>query len=617
MSRLTPMQYTILADRLEYAFQPIVNIHTGAIYAFEGLLRRVDEAGFPSIPHFFDQMYNDHQLDRMHQLLFEQAYAKIRQLSFFDEIKFFYNIDSRLFESHEIQPHQFIGGDLISDLARGKICLEITEHNNLVCSNLLKEKIRRIRTTGCSLAVDDFGTGFSGTHLLYYVEPEYVKLDRFYIDGIENDTTKRMLAASMVKMAHLMGSRVIAEGVETKAEYFCCKSIGCDLLQGYFVQKPTLAVEDLQRNYQKIYDLTLHDKRKETGKGASLINAEIKYIEPIHYDTKLVAILDMFKNNRQCTYFPVINQNNEALGIIREEAIKEFSYQEYGRYLMMNPTFKKKIDHFITKIPIVDIHTPIEEIIEAFSAHDYLEGIVITNNMKYIGFLMAQSLVRIINEIKLAEAADRNPLSQLPGNKMIYEYLSLALKDTKKHYCIVYFDFDHFKVYNDKYGFRQGDRAILLFSELLKSKTQTGERFAGHVGGDDFFMGIKEEPLSSVVKEVAKIAKKFKTSVESFYDPKAIADGCITGKDRDGTVRTFPLMSVSAAVLSLPIVNDRLQTPEDIGNIMAGLKKGAKQAPDKICVAKLNLFNSVDPTADDGSSPHVKIVETQGVLNTN
>lgn len=152
--------------------------------------------------------------------------------------------------------------------------------------------------------------------------------------------------------------------------------------------------------------------------------------------------------------------------------------------------------------------------------------------------------------------------------------------------------------YNDTYGFRQGDRVILLFAELLKAHTLTRDRFVGHVGGDDFFMGIKGQSLDAVVAEIHTIGRRFQTNVESFYPKEAVERGCIEAKDRDGREQRFPLMTVSSAVLELPAQMHRIYSPEEIGELIAEMKKAAKQSPDKLSAASLNHFDG-DPAAHD------------------
>jgi diguanylate cyclase (GGDEF)-like protein len=592
LSHLSATDWNRVLDTVDYAFQPIVNIHTGAVYGVEALIRRVDEAGFKSIPLFFDQACRDLHLDHVHQRLFNIAYGKFQLMPWADRIKLFYNIDSRLFHAEKFLPETMFDALAGSRLPNGNVCLEITERHQVCDADNLPAKMKRLRKTGCQIAVDDFGAGFSGTQLLYYTQPEYVKIDRFYIQNIEKDANKRMLAESMVRVAHLMGSRVVAEGVETDMEYYCCKNIGCDLLQGYLVQKPTLEVCDIRPSYDKVDALRRSDRRSGLRKDIPLIKAEIEFIDAIDCDIEPDRILEMFRKHPHRPFFPVTRKNHEAMGIVHAEKARSFDRSSSRCDTRSGPAPGRTIDEFMRKIPIVDIHTPVDEILETFSAQDNPEGLLITRSMKYVGFLSAHSLIRIIHEKKLAQAADQNPLTRLPGSKIIYEYLSQVLHDTHKTSVIVCFDFDHFKPYNDTYGFRQGDRVILLFAEMLKKQTQSADRFAGHIGGDDFFMGVTGRPFDALVDEIRGMRETFRSDVESFYAPDAIARGCIRKRDGAGRLKSFPLMTLSAGILELGLPHHHFHTPEEITNIMAGMKKEAKRLPEGICTARLNTCST-------------------------
>lgn len=603
MQNATESDWQAILAQTDYAFQPIVNIHTGAVFGYEALLRRVESAGFETIAALFDQAHREAVLPAVHEALFRKAVQKFSALAWADQTKLFFNLDSRLFTCSAFPCEVDVRLPQNLPYPGDTVCLEISERHEICGADRLKEKLARLRKMGGRIAVDDFGTGFSGLPLLYFTRPEYIKIDRFYIQDIEKDPSKRMLAASIVNIAHLMGSLAIAEGVETPMEYYCCKNIGCDLVQGYLVQKPQVETRHLRRRYETIHDLTTNDRRNAGRLDKSLIQSEIAYIDPIAYGTELVSVLDRFKENRSNTFFPVVNRNNEALGILREERLREFAYSEYGRSLLANRSIEKTFDDFMTKIPMVDIHTPLEKTLETFSSIEHIEGILVTNDAKYVGFLSAQALIKLINEKNLATARDQNPLTKLPGNEMIYEYVSKALADNSDSYGLVYFDFDHFKIYNDTYGFRRGDRVILLFAELLKQHTQSPDRFGGHVGGDDFFMGVKGVPLDVLVREVRAMAETFRSNVESFYDAEAIRNGCILGRDREGQECCFPLITVSAALLELPERVHCIYSPEEIGSRMADMKKRAKRSADKLCTASLRHFGgrAAVPVEDGGS----------------
>ncbi|MBN2232844.1 MAG: GGDEF domain-containing protein [Deltaproteobacteria bacterium] len=589
---------------VDYAFQPIVNIHTGVCHGYEGLLRNVEQAGFPSINAVFDQAYEDHSLVPVCTILREKVLEKYVTIPWARETKLFYNIDNRTFEENGNPGPQTEGAQSMLKrfgLTNGVLCIEISERHPLPDMEAAMFRMNRWRKSGFQIAVDDCGTGFSGLQLLYYLKPDYVKIDRFFIRDIERDQTKRLFVASIVNIAHLMGATVIAEGVETEKEYYSCRNIGCDLVQGYLIQYPSRDIGDLRRCYDEMTRLGAADRRYRDSKDHELIQQEIEYIEPISAATPLLRVLDIFRQSTSQTFFPVVNERREPQGIIRESAIKDLAYSRYGRYLLENRTISMSLDGFIGRLPTVDVYSSAEKLVDLYAMNSKIEGVLVVDGMEYIGFLSAQSLLKILNAKNLALARDQNPLSGLPGNKLIYEYVSRALLDRDVSYALVYFDFDNFKAYNDTYGFRHGDRVILLFTELLKSRSQDAERFAGHIGGDDFFMGIRDLAAARVRDEVVEIIEIFRRDVESFYDPDAIRRGFILAKDREGGMRRFPLITVSAAVLILPPGMNRIYSPEEIGNLIAGAKQEAKRSPDKMCIRSLKHFTGKESPGEFGA----------------
>lgn len=586
MLHLTAADWHRVLDRLDYAFQPIVNIHTGAIYGVEALIRGLEGSGFTSIPLFFDAVFDAGDPSAVNRGLFDVALARFARIPWAGQIRLFYNLDSRLFHVDRCLPHELFTAVKAARLPRGAVCLEITERHQVCTADNLPMKMQGLRNMGCRIAVDDFGAGFSGTQLLYYTHPEYVKIDRFYIQNIEKDTRKRMLAASMVRLAHLMGSLVVAEGVETEMEYYCCRSIGCDLLQGYLVQKPTLDAAEIRLKYEAVDALRISDRRAGARGDVQRVESEIEALGAVEGHADMARLLDMTRSHPGRPFVPVIGEGREPLGIVRAASLETAGCIEpvstrSGRPEVVPPAAAD----LLTRIPVVDIHTPIEEIIDRFAAQGSPEGVLITRSMKYVGFLSAHAILRILTEKK--PTLDQNPLTGLPGSRKVYEYLSRSLNGGPRPRVIVRFDLDRLKRYNDTYGFRQGDRILLLFSDLLKQHAPGADRFTGHLGGDDFFMGASGRPLESVVEEIRSMRERFRSGAESFYDPQAIARGCLEARRRNGGVERFPLLTMSAAALELALPEPHFHTPESIGALLSDLMKEAKRLPEGIRAARL------------------------------
>jgi diguanylate cyclase (GGDEF)-like protein len=169
-----------------------------------------------------------------------------------------------------------------------------------------------------------------------------------------------------------------------------------------------------------------------------------------------------------------------------------------------------------------------------------------------------------------------NPLTGLNGNLEIQrDIASRIAKGTG--FAVIYADLDNFKAYNDVYGFSNGDRIIVLTADILKDQVGlfgNAEDFVGHIGGDDFIVVSTPDRAEQICEEVIA---DFDEKVLNFYNEEDRSRGCITTKNRKGEVDTFPLMSISLAVVS----NERreINSYVEVGDIVADVKKKLKTMP--------------------------------------
>jgi diguanylate cyclase (GGDEF)-like protein len=579
-------RWLAIAQHLDVALQPIVNIHTGRCLGYEALLRGTEAAGFSSIHAFFDACAADKCLAEMEILIADLALRKFAGLPHHRDLKLFLNIDGRTLT--QLGPYGRGLRQVLrsTGLAESALIFEISEHHAFTNTPQGREALNALRALCGKIAVDDFGAGYSGMPLLYFAQPEYIKIDRFFIDGIKHDSRKKLFLSHMVNVAHLLGILVVAEGVETEAEFYICKDIGIDLVQGHLIQPPMIATQNLLPVYPAVETLASRDRRKGGG-DQKLIAQWIEPIDPIVFGVDMTAVFDRFRLDKTSTFFPVVDEHHEPMGIIRELDLKDYTYSLYGKELMSNKAFGRKLKDFVWKCPVADIHTRAESILDVFStASEDSEGIIIIDDNKYVGFLSARSLLRVISEKNLALARDQNPLTKLPGNNLINDYLGRALTEADASYVVAYIDFDNFKPFNDTYGFRQGDRAITLFADIMRSDLPKQDTFIGHVGGDDFFAAFRNIPFSTAETMVRHAIDRFRHDVESFYDEDARRAGCIMAKTRDGDVRRLPLLSASAAMVLIP-AGQALASLDELSTLIAELKKEAKAAPNKLAVGRI------------------------------
>ncbi len=461
-------KWTTIISKLDYAFQPIVNVKSGKIYAVEALLRNYHEAGgFYSIFNLFDEAFHDAMLYQLDLELRAMALKKFSKIEI-ENLQMFYNLDNRIMYMPDFTTGNT--SNILEELNFDKksICFELSERGTLQDPSSITNMVTRYQQEGYDIAIDDFGTGIAGLQLLYYAQAKFIKLDRFFIQNIQKDAKKRLFCSSIINMAHIMSMKVIAEGVETKEEYLTCKDIGVDLVQGYLIQKPKTDISKIRMKYHYISDLYKNDQRSYT---TNIVDkSKIEIIEPLKLDATLNDLFEYFKNHPTNTFVPIIDKIGQLYGVIYEKDIKELSYSQFGVSLAKNDKTNEKLKKFIKDTISSEITWGVDKILEIYNMDTSSSyGIFITKNSQYYGFIDVNNLLAISYNRNIEIAKDQNPLSKLPGNRQIELYITNALHcEENKTYHIVYFDFNDFKPFNDIYGFRQGDRAIILFTDILK-----------------------------------------------------------------------------------------------------------------------------------------------------
>ena len=127
-----------------------------------------------------------------------------------------------------------------------RVELELTETAIMADPESALAMLRKIASTGVRLAIDDFGTGYSSLAYLKQLPLDVLKIDKRFVDDIPHDRSGMEIAATIIAMAHTLGLRVLAEGVETEAQLAFLRDKGCDGIQGYLMRKP-LPAEEFQR----------------------------------------------------------------------------------------------------------------------------------------------------------------------------------------------------------------------------------------------------------------------------------------------------------------------------------------------------------------------------------
>lgn len=561
---------------LENAFQPIVEVATGSVFGYESLLRGQERIGFTSPPALLDEAHQTGQLLSLEQMMSGRALAKFATLPEYSSTTLFLNLDVRLIR----QGHEFLEKVLhhlrASGIAPSSVCFEFSERFDNTSVPEFADLVADMRKAGFKLAIDDFGVGHGEMKLLCDFPVDYLKIDRHFVSEIDRNPRKRHLVKNIVNIAHTLGIRVVAEGIETESEFLACREYGVDLVQGYFIARPTTFLTELQPAFPHLADIG-RTRRSSQSLDEILIRKQIEKLPTVFESDAIDSVFELFRRNPRQAFFPVLNANGEPRGVISEYHLKEFIYQPFGRDLLKNKLYERSIAHFVEPAPIIGLDAEAEELMSLFANMENSACVILTENMRYAGVVSAAALIKVVNEKQLKIAQDQNPLTSLPGNRAVRDFMQEAGRDDEESRFFCYCDFDNFKPFNDHYGFQKGDHAISLFAALMKRYFFSEGDFLGHIGGDDFFIGIRDWTRGELDEILERLLSDFHGDVIELYSEEERASGRIRGHDRSGRERDFPLLRCSIGVLELP----KGLLLDDIGRIsveIAAVKASAKES---------------------------------------
>ena len=121
--------------------------------------------------------------------------------------------------------------------------LEITESTLMNHPELMSTELVKIKSMGISVAIDDFGSGYSSLNYLKRLPVDVLKIDRSFIQDIETDPSDSAIVSGIVGLAQNLDMKTVAEGVETEVQREILRTLGCDSFQGYLVAKPLPAAD--------------------------------------------------------------------------------------------------------------------------------------------------------------------------------------------------------------------------------------------------------------------------------------------------------------------------------------------------------------------------------------
>jgi EAL domain-containing protein (putative c-di-GMP-specific phosphodiesterase class I)/GGDEF domain-containing protein len=576
---LAPSIEELIARRdLSAVFQPIVDFDGGAILGYEGLIRGPAGSSLESPFALFAQAGAEGrvvELERAAAITCIRAFARLAC-----DGQLFLNFSAGALRDLEGARDDALALLRQVGLEPERIVIELTEQSAIADINNFLPVLATLRAAGVQFALDDYGTANASMNLWVRLQPDVVKIDRFFIQDIASDPLKFEAVRAMQHYASASGARLVAEGIENEADLIVVRDMGIGCGQGYFFgqpnARPARAVADDARQAIRAGHIAVFPEATRmvsASPSGGMASAKMLVRAPtLQRRATNNDALELFNRLPELHALAVV-EHDEPVALINRRSFMDRYALPYHREVFG----KRPCLLFANASPvIIEKSMTVEQMAKLLASDDqrYLaDGFVITDNGKYAGLGTGENLVRAVTEVRIEAARYANPLTFLPGNIPISSHIArLVENDAGFHAC--YVDLNHFKPFNDQYGYWQGDEVLKFAAAVLVDVCDPTRDFLGHVGGDDFLILFQSDDWKERVMRAIHV---FNEGAQRFYAPEDRLAGGIRGEDRRGNTTFFGFVTMATGCVRVePDGASARYSSEEIASVAAVAKRRAK-----------------------------------------
>lgn len=526
----------IFSKNITTVFQPIFDIEHEIIVGYEALTRGPKDSEYHSPEVLFSKAEEYNLLSELELLCRESAIKRFVELNLTG--KLFINICLSVMLNQDHPSGETIKLVEQYGLSPQQVVIEISEKSPFPESDILLKALNKYRQFGFDIAIDDLGAGYSGLKQWSYLRPDIVKIDRYFIDKCDQDVMKREFLKILFELGRISNAYIIAEGIETKEEFELLRELGMVYSQGFYLEKPSISPS---RSYPALGIDLKHPKESRLGTIASLVTS----VTTVEYNQSVDDIYDLFINSPHLQAIPVLKAEKPVGMIHRNELMESYS-DMYGRALFSK---KSAIDIMFNNPMVIEHSMQLEQVsvlLTARANYEFTQPSIIIEKGKYVGVVSPRDLLRSITDSKLEQARYANPLTGLPGNVVIEKEIDYMLSK-EKDFNLAYLDLNHFKPFNDIYGYAKGDLLLKALANCIMLNTNNKYCFVGHIGGDDFIIMFKNNKVKDICQ---KILSDFAEQSLSFICEEHQKQSGYYAIDRSGKRIFHPLVSLAIGVIN-------------------------------------------------------------------
>ncbi len=527
-------------------FQPIVGIDRASILGFEALTRGPANSSLHSPLVLFDAAARFGRLLELERLVVRRALQRFKELKLPGQIFLNLSVDSLLAAETQID---LISNDLAAfGMPPSRMVIELTETRVSVDPERLRSSADALRGLGFVMAIDDLGEGFASLKRWLDLKPEFVKIDRYFIDGIAQDPLKQHFVRAIMDLANSSGCTVIAEGLEQASDLNVLHRLGVKYCQGYLFARPSATPRSSLRAEVRALLHWDQEHRPAAPLPAGAITSAAQLARRGHTASAKISCLgavDMFKFDEQLHAIPVLDEAQRPIGLLRSMHVLKRSSERFFMDIHAHHSCLKLMD---SQPLIFDVSTSLRTMSEAIANLDdslMVDGFVVTQDGAYFGSGRTSDLLKAVSDLQVNSARYANPLTLLPGNVPIDSHIDALIKDGQA-FVVAVWDIDNFKPFNDVYGYRCGDDIIKFTAQTLLQVMDPTIDFVGHIGGDDFLMVLCSADWQA---RLQRVCTDFDAGVRGHFSTEHLQSGGYTTANRQNQPTFHPLPTLSAGVI--------------------------------------------------------------------
>jgi len=477
-------------------FQPIVDLTRGSISGCESLTRPDASSGFKNPAELFEAAERLGMLWPLEQLTRTTNLRAALNLSV--EVQLFINTTPQVFADGRFADTMLENVRRVPGLSPSRIVLEVTEHSENQHIEGLEEQVRLVRAYGFQVALDDVGAGTSGLNRIMALRPDWLKLDRELIGGIDHDPVRQNLIRFFVHFARLSGVKMIAEGIETQAELAKLMELGVQYAQGFYLARPGEANQELRAELLEWLHSRANARATETEATQSLA----RYCRAVRTLPGQLTVLEAAQE---------LTEHPGAAGCVVSDRERPIGWCHRGMVLAAaedDRAFSTLLAITDSRAVVVGAQTPLADAIDILAASDHRgtgdpSPLIVEDAGRVVGVISRVELLRAAGDAIRGDQHAKQTLPTLPGRIRTEEHLNRLLRfgPGSAHATeaeVAFVDLRGFANYNAAHGYALGDEILARLGAMLDHHVVRNESgiFLGHHGADVFVLTAPADVLA-------------------------------------------------------------------------------------------------------------------------